>query len=94
MSLSSTNCQICSKNMNSVLGRYLKNIVCNRCVLQAVDEMSNQVVFSNESIGGGIIRTITKNNCIETDNSSICYIKGIKCKATEGKYGGIVYVVY
>lgn len=71
--------------------RYPK-YVCSSCFDKAADENNRPLDFSNESIGGGFIAFYKDTR--ETRDSHICYIDGIKCRADEHYFGGIVIQPY
>ena len=80
-------CPICDESVTP-MSRY-PNYVCEDCVEKAVDSEGRAVLFTNTSLLG----TGCKGKYRETGeayDSTICFIEGIKCKAEEARFGGIV----
>lgn len=67
-------------------------MVCHECSHKTTDEKGNPVHYNNTNgLGHGCEASyVDKGEKYECD---ICYIKGIKCKAEEGYFGGIVVQV-
>lgn len=65
-----------------------QNYVCSNCVCLTSDELGRKVRFGNLSIQGGLKGMYCDSG--KSYNSFECWIKGIKCKAVEGRFGGIV----
>ncbi len=62
--------------------------VCLPCAQRAADENGAALEFYNESISGGFLARYAANGTVR--DSHICYIDGIKCRADEARFGGIV----
>lgn len=79
-------CPICNKGLD----RYLRypNYVCHRCVANAVDEYGRRIRFANQSIEGGLVVHYVDTG--EIRESNICYISGVRCRADDARFGGIV----
>jgi len=56
-----------------------------------VDEHDRPLKFYNESISGGFLGFYSDTN--EKYDSHVCYIDGVKCRADEAYFGGIVIEV-
>ena len=80
------NCPICDSSV-PVSERY-PNYVCDKCYLRATDEEGRSLSFSNVSLSGGFAAIYRDTH--EERDSHICYIDGIKCRADEARFGGIV----
>jgi hypothetical protein len=75
--------------------RYVKHstrypdYACDKCVLKAVDSKGRALHFINTtSVGHGCQAVLKETN--ELTKSKTCFIKGIKFKAQEAYFGGIV----
>jgi len=79
-------CPICSKDVRPSL-RYA-NYVCSECVPKATDENGQLVGFVNEDISGGCVGVYIGSQQLYSKTE--CFINGIKCKAQEARFGGIV----
>jgi hypothetical protein len=79
-------CPICNKGQNRSLRH--SNYVCHRCVANAVDENGRRIRFANQSMGGGIVVYYVDTG--EIRKSNICYISGVRCRADEARFDGIV----
>ena len=62
--------------------------VCSKCASLTSDDKGNKVAFFNEELSGGIKGVYTDTN--EQYPETICFINGIKCRADEARFGGIV----
>jgi protein-arginine kinase activator protein McsA len=82
-------CPICSAEIN-YFERY-PNQVCERCKTKASDAYGRRLVFSNENLSGGFIAFYRGTE--EKYKSRLCYIDGIRCHASEHRFGGIVVEV-
>jgi hypothetical protein len=72
--------------------RYPKS-VCQSCFARTTDENNRPLKFSNTTmLGGGFAAEYADTN--EKRESHICYIDGIKCRADEHRFGGIVIQIY
>lgn len=63
--------------------------ICATCAENPVDKIGRSLVFYNSSMASPF-KGIYLDNKEETDND-ICYLKGVKCRASEGRFGGIIY---
>ncbi len=79
-------CPICS-TVVTFSARYPR-YVCDGCFVKAVDEVGRSISFSNVSLSGGFAALYRDTN--EERDSHVCYIDGIKCRADEAYFGGIV----
>jgi hypothetical protein len=84
-------CPICGTAVKPHL-RYPK-YVCSDCRNIASDVNGRKLLFYNESFSGGYIVYYADSNDKEEYNSHDCYINGIKCRADEARFGGIVIEV-
>lgn len=82
-------CPICGTELRPNL-RY-PNLICGKCKTTATDIDGKLVEFFNEDMCGGCVGQYTDETPY---NSTICYIKGIKCQAQEARFGGIVIQPY
>lgn len=82
------NCPICNKETRQN-PRY-PNYVCEDCSKKAVTDKSEKIRFYNTE-GFGVTAKKEDNS---TYNNDICYIEGIKCKASEAHFGGIVIMPF
>lgn len=64
--------------------RYL----CRDCAAQASDESGRPLKFNNVSFSGGFQALYADTG--EPRDSHLCYIRGIRCRADEDYWGGIV----
>ncbi len=84
-------CPICSAKVQFA-ERYPKYF-CSTCVAKATDENNRQLKFYNETMmGSGFAAQYADTD--EKGESHICYINGIKCRADEARFGGIVIQIY
>jgi len=80
-------CPICLAEL-AYLPRYPK-YVCQTCFAKAADETGRPLKFSNTTMmGGGFAAEYADTG--ETRDSHVCYIDGMKCRADEHRFGGIV----
>ena len=84
-------CPICFQNVQ-ISTRYPK-YVCNECQINYPPKTENNenIKFRNINYAGGFESIV--NNQITEPPIDICFIKGIKCKASEARFGGIVIEV-
>ena len=80
-------CPICDEAVTPV-SRY-PNYVCEDCVDKAVDSEGRPVIFGNTSLLGHGCQGEYRDTGEDYD-SNLCFIEGIKCKAEEAYFGGIV----
>lgn len=91
MTQTSQKCPICSTEVQ-LSERYPKS-VCVACSAGATDENGRLLKFSNTTImAGGFAAEYADTG--EPRDSHICYIDGIKCRADEHRFGGIVIQTY
>jgi len=83
-------CPICSTEV-AYSERY-PEYLCESCAAKAVDENGRPLEFSNVSLSGGFIAYYADTK--EEYGQHICYIDGIKCRADEARFGGIVIQIY
>jgi hypothetical protein len=79
-------CPICNKPVEP--SKRYPNYVCQDCAKLAASQDGRALVFFNESISGGYVAKYADTG--EPYNSHDCYICGIKCRADEHYFGGIV----
>ena len=79
-------CPICSVEVSSNV-RY-PNYVCGDCAKKATDENGRSLTFYNTHLSGGFEAIYTENN--KPRDGNVCFINGIKCIASEARFGGIV----
>lgn len=79
-------CLICGAEVLVNL-RY-PNYVCRSCADKASAADGSKLKFCNESLSGGFLAFYAETN--EPYDSHICFIEGIKCRADEARFGGIV----
>lgn len=80
-------CPICDETVTPS-SRY-RNYVCEDCTEKAVDSEGRTVTFGNTSLLGHGCQGMYKETG-ERYDSNICFIDGIKCKAEEAYFGGVV----
>jgi len=79
-------CPICLAEVPSN-PRY-PNYVCKYCAGKAVSADGRILKFYNQSLSGGFIAYYADTK--EVYDSHDCYIDGVKCRADEARFGGIV----
>ena len=80
-------CPICSNEVIP-MSRY-SNYICDKCIKEATDGEGRKVVFGNTNVlGHGCQGKYRATD--EEYETNICFIKGMKCKAQEAYFGGIV----
>jgi hypothetical protein len=81
----SQNCPICNATVqeNPRWPRYL----CGTCARKTTDKEGRRVTFGNVDFAGGLEGGYLDNN--EKYNSDFCFVDGTRCKANEGKFGGV-----
>lgn len=82
-------CPVCSTPLdpNPRYPRY----VCRTCVTKAVAPNGRSLAFSNIDATGGYFATYSDTG--EEYKSHECLIAGIRCRADEARFGGIVVEV-
>lgn len=83
-------CPICSAAV-ATSERY-PNYVCDRCFVRATDIAGRSLKFANVSLSGGFAAIYDDTH--EESNDHTCYIDGVKCRADESRFGGIVIQPY
>ena len=81
-------CPICGKEVHPS-ERYPK-YVCGDCAKLAVSKDGRPLAFYNQSISGGYEAKYADTG--EAYDSHDCYIKGLKCRADDHYFGGIVII--
>jgi len=79
-------CPICHAEL-SPNPRY-PNYVCRDCAGKAVSADGRRLEFYNVSLSGGFQAVYSDTK--EVHNSHECFIEGVKCRADEARFGGIV----
>lgn len=79
-------CPICGVELDFI-ERYPRYI-CSKCASLASDIDGNGISFFNEDLSGGITGIYTDTG--KPYNGNLCFIKGVKCRADEARFGGIV----
>ena len=86
MAPDSQQCPICAKPVQSD-ARYPR-CVCDECARKAVSPDGRPLSFSNEGLSGGFVAKYADTG--EDYLSHDCFIDGVKCRADEARFGGIV----
>lgn len=81
-------CPVCKTEVHK--NERYTNYVCSNCVANATDIHGNKVEYSNVDILGGVKCTHKCNQNKICECKYECYIDGIKCIASEARFGGIV----
>lgn len=84
-------CPICKQVVN-FSSRY-PDYICADCLILACDDKEKAVLFYNSSTSGHGCKGIYRLANLEY-KSNLCFIKGIRCKAEEAYFGGIVIRPY
>ena len=86
-------CPICNR-IEDIHTRRYKNCVCFECREKYIPltEYGDKISFGNIDICGGFKSIVNGKETI--DPIDICYINGLKCRAVEARYGGIVIMKY
>jgi len=79
-------CPICNAEVQPSL-RY-PDYLCENCVTNAQSKDGKLVEFHNTNIAGGCVGQYTESKT--KYDSDIVYVNGVKCKAKEARFGGIV----
>ena len=79
-------CPICNTELKPE-ARY-PSYICQECSSRATDEKGRKLKFNNIDLSGGF--TAVYEDSGEPYNSHVCYIDGVKCRADEARFGGIV----
>jgi hypothetical protein len=79
-------CPICSRPVRAS-HRY-PDYVCDDCAALAVDEQGRKLAFFNTSMSGGFEARYADTD--ETRFSHDCFVRGVRCRADEAYFGGIV----
>jgi len=67
--------------------RYPRRL-CPACVLEATDAQGRLLRFSNESMSGGFEARYADTGA--RHDSHDCFVRGLRCRADEARFGGIV----
>lgn len=78
-------CSICGAAVH-VTPRYPRRL-CPACVLEATDAQGRPLVFANTGLGGFEARYADDRTIYP---SHTCWVRGTRCHADEGRFGGIV----
>jgi hypothetical protein len=90
-------CPICNVDVENYSERYADlNIICKQCNLtyEKVDENGDKIDFTNIDIFGGLQSIVMKKDGSTIINKLIdgCfYMNNIKCRATEYRFGGVIF---
>ncbi len=79
-------CPICQKEL--YLNSRYPNSICADCAAKAKSEDGRPLEFFNQSLSGGFLAYYADTK--EKYDSHICFVEGIKCRAGEARFGGIV----
>ena len=93
--MTTSKCPICSADMPR-LGRYPLSI-CRACATDddIKDVSGHPVKFVNiHAFGSGFASFHTIDGICIQKEEHICFVKGVKCYAEEGYFGGIVIQIY
>jgi hypothetical protein len=84
-------CNVCKNIIKTISVRYPK-MICIDCHNRPdiKDSDGFNVYFANQSITGGFISIHSIDNKLVEKEDHICFIDGVKCYATEARFGGIV----
>ncbi len=85
-SMATQSCPVCgaSQSANPRYPAYL----CRDCCERAVDETGRRLRFYNTDLGGGFAAVVADTG--EPRDSHVCFVNGIRCRADEARFGGIV----
>ena len=84
--MSRQSCPICGAGV-AENPRYPR-AVCDACATRAAAEDGRPLAFANLDMGGGFAATNADTG--ERNDGDLCYIDGIRCRAGEARFGGIV----
>jgi len=84
--MSAQACPICGDPVQSS-HRYPRH-VCPACFTEATDRDGRRLEFSNVHLSGGYAAQYADTG--EPYDSHDCWIRGIRCRADEARFGGIV----
>ena len=81
----SQNCPICNIKVqeNPRWPRY----ICDTCARKTTDKEGRRVSFGNVDFTGGLQGGYVDNG--EKYKNDFCFVEGTRCKAYEGKFGGV-----
>jgi hypothetical protein len=79
-------CPVCSAPA-AVSPRYPRRL-CPACVAEAADADGRRLVFGNTHLSGGFEAKYADTG--ETYAGDQCFVRGIRCRAQQGKFGGVV----
>lgn len=89
MSAASASCTICGREQPHS-PRY-PHAVCASCAARARDASGRPLVFFNQSLSGGYGARYADTGEIYPRHE--CFIDGVRCRADEARFGGIVIQV-
>jgi hypothetical protein len=83
-------CPICGAEQPA-LRRY-PDYLCRECVSRASTEDGRRLVLVNTSTAGGFAARYADDQelCEEVTLTHVVYVDGVRCRADEGRLGGIV----
>jgi len=84
--MSAQTCPICGASVQPSQ-RYPRH-VCRDCFAEATDRAGRRLEFSNVGMSGGYAAHYPDTG--EPYDSHDCWIRGIRCRADEARFGGIV----
>jgi hypothetical protein len=79
-------CPVCGAAQRAN-ARYPRHL-CPDCAALATDEAGRRLQFSNVSLSGGFRAVYTDTG--EARESHVCFVRGVRCRADEAYFGGIV----
>jgi hypothetical protein len=91
MALPEASCPICGAKQPA-LARY-PDYLCRDCVARASTEDGRRLQLVNTEAGGGGFAARYADDgqlCAEVTISHVVYVDGVRCRADEGRLGGIV----
>ena len=62
--------------------------LCPACVMEATDAQGRPLRFGNTGLSGGFEARYADDGALRDDHE--CFVRGIRCRADESKFGGIV----
>lgn len=79
-------CPICGAPVHAS-PRYPRKL-CPACVLEAADAEGRSIHFTNTGLSGGFAATPADAGSLPPGGE--CFVRGVRCRAEEGRFGGIV----
>ncbi|HSE72402.1 MAG TPA: hypothetical protein VLA97_16670 [Nocardioidaceae bacterium] len=89
--LEPTTCPLCG-TVFDMLPRY-HGILCRDCADRATDADGRRLRLTNTSLSGGFAAWYADRDrelCEEVSVTHVVYVDGVRCRADEGRFGGIV----